>query len=110
VTAGETRELAVTMRTPGADFELATGFLFAEGIIERREDIHGISYCIDRDVDEEQRYNIVNVMLRRETRRGLRELDRHFVVSSACGVCGKASLDALEIKGASPLTSDVRLP
>jgi FdhD protein len=107
VTPHETRKLAVTMRTPGADFELAAGFLFSEGIIERREDIQTISYCVDREIEEEQRYNIVNVTLHHEAARDLRELERHFLVSSACGVCGKANLDALERRGLLPISSDV---
>ena len=109
VTGQQTHKLAVTMRTPGADFELATGFLFAEGIIKSREDIQYINYCVDRDVDEEQRYNIVNVILRQDISPNLRGLERHFMVSSACGVCGKASLDALEINGLSPLTCDSQI-
>ncbi len=64
VSGGERKTVAVTMRTPGADFELAAGFLFGEGIVSSPEDILRISYCVDSDVDAEQRYNIVNVELR----------------------------------------------
>ena len=60
----QTRTVAITMRTPGADFELAAGFLFNEGVIGGLDDLRGITYCVDRDVAEEQRYNIVNVDLR----------------------------------------------
>src|SRR5690606_3961715 len=62
---GERRTLAITMRTPGADFEWAAGFLFAEGLIASRDEIVNIAYCVDRELDEEQRYNVVNVRLRR---------------------------------------------
>lgn len=95
---GETRTVAVTMRTPGADFELAAGFLFAEGVISSGSDISGISYCIDRKLGEEQRYNIVNVRLAPGIWPDLRPLERHFFTSSACGVCGKAALQALAIR------------
>ena len=99
VTGGKTQTVAVTMRTPGADFELAAGFLYGEGIISSREEIKKISYCVDSDVDAEQRYNIVNVELRGSREYDLRSLERHFYTTSACGVCGKASLEQLELRG-----------
>ena len=91
----ERRSVAVTMRTPGGDFELVAGFLFCEGVLGTRDDIERISYCVDADA--EQRYNIINVTLRGELP-DLRSLERHFYTSSACGVCGKASLEALEVR------------
>ena len=95
--AGKQKQtLAVTMRTPGNDFELSAGFLLSEGVIHQREDIAKITYCVDKDVSEEQRYNIVNVQLRGSELPELSTLERHFYTSSACGVCGKASLDSLE--------------
>ncbi len=98
--AGGTRHtVAITMRTPGADFELAVGFLFSEGIISGRDDVRRVTYCIDRDVAPDQRFNIVNVELASGTKPDLRSLERHFFTNSACGVCGKASLDALELRG-----------
>ncbi len=102
---GTTRTVAITMRTPGADFELTAGFLFAEGVLHSRHEVHHITYCIDPAVDAAQRYNIVNVALRAETLPDLPSLDRHFYTSSACGVCGKASLDALEMRGCPTLPS-----
>lgn len=95
---GETRTVAITMRTPGGDFELATGFLFGEGVISSGADVSAISYCVDRTIGEEQRYNIVNVRLAPGTKPDLRPLERHFFTSSACGVCGKAALEALTIR------------
>jgi FdhD protein len=90
--SGDARQrVAVTMRTPGADFELAAGFLYGEGIVSSAEDILKISYCVDADLDAEQQYNIVNVELRGGREYDLRSLDRHFYTTSACGVCGKAS-------------------
>jgi FdhD protein len=99
LTGGERKTVAVTMRTPGADFELAAGFLYGEGIVASREEIKKISYCVDADVSAEQRYNIVNVELRGNREYDLRSLERHFYTTSACGVCGKASLEQLELRG-----------
>src|SRR5919107_3908245 len=63
--SGDNRQtVAVTMRTPGADFELAAGFLYGEGIVKSTDDIARISYCVDSDLDAAQQYNIVNVELR----------------------------------------------
>ncbi len=98
--SGEKKQtVAVTMRTPGADFELAAGFLYGEGIVSSRDDIKKISYCVD--VDAEQQYNIVNVELWPGREYDPRPLERHFYTSSACGVCGKESLEQLEIRGCS---------
>jgi FdhD protein len=99
IAGGQRQTVAVTMRTPGADFELAAGFLYGEGIVSSAEDIKKISYCVDPDVDAEQQYNIVNVELRGGRDYDLRPLERHFYTSSACGVCGKASLEQLELRG-----------
>ena len=96
---GARQTVAVTMRTPGADFELAAGFLYGEGLVKTPEDIAKISYCVDSDLDTEQQYNIVNVELRAGREYDLRPLERHFYTSSACGVCGKASLEQLELRG-----------
>jgi FdhD protein len=104
VAGGATERLAVTMRTPGNDFELAAGFLHGEGILADREALRGISYCTDPELDAAQQYNVVNVRLDGAAMPDLRGLERHFYTSSACGVCGKASLDAIELRGC-PLPS-----
>ncbi len=100
---GQTKTVAVTMRTPGGDFELAAGFLYSEGVVSERGLIRHISYCVDPAVDPEQRYNIVNVGLHLPALPELATLERHFYTTSACGVCGKASLEAIEIRGCSVL-------
>src|SRR6266508_1368594 len=105
---GATERLAVTMRTPGNDFELAAGFLHGEGILTDREPLRGISYCTDPELDAAQQYNVVNVRLDAAAMPDLRGLERHFYTSSACGVCGKASLDAIELVGCALLEG--RLP
>ncbi len=97
----ERRVVAITMRTPGADFELAAGFLFAEGVIRGRDDVRRITYCTDADT--EQRYNAVNVALVRDTLPDLAPLERHFLTTSACGVCGSASIEAVRRRGFPPL-------
>ncbi|MGI8648914.1 MAG: formate dehydrogenase accessory sulfurtransferase FdhD [Rubrobacter sp.] len=97
---GESRQtVAVTMRTPGNDFELAAGFLHGEGIVSSKDDIKKISYCTDPDVDADQLYNIVNVELHAGITVDIRPLERNFYTTSACGVCGKASLEQLELRG-----------
>lgn len=97
------RTIAITMRTPGADFELVAGFLYGEGIVHQREDIQRLSYCVDPDLDGEQQQNIVNIWLRSEQVPDMQHLERHFYTTSACGVCGKASLESLRIRGCSPI-------
>jgi FdhD protein len=109
ISGGARRTVAVTMRTPGSDFELAAGFLYGEGVISSPEEIQKISYCVDADVDAEQRYNIVNVELRGGHSFDPRPLERSFYTSSACGVCGKESLDQLELRGYPTLPSGPRL-
>ena len=85
--------LAVTMRTPGNDFELAVGFCRTEGILKSADDLASVAYCLDDDVD--QQYNVVTVRLR--ARVDLDERRRTFVANSSCGLCGKASIDQLEV-------------
>ncbi|MGI0487391.1 formate dehydrogenase accessory sulfurtransferase FdhD [Pantanalinema rosaneae CENA516] len=97
------RTIAITMRTPGADFELTAGFLYGEGVIRQPGDIQRLSYCVDPDVDGEQRQNIINVELHPDLQPNLQPLERHFYTSSACGVCGKASLDALKLRLDQPI-------
>ncbi len=99
---GRTETVAITMRTPGNDFELAAGFLSGEGIVGPGS-IRRIGYCEDPELDIEQRYNVVTVTLAADTLPDLRGLERHFYTSSACGVCGKASLEALALRGCGPL-------
>ncbi len=89
-------QVAVTMRTPGDDFELAVGFLYAEGFIAVRQDVAEVRYCVDV---EPQEYNIVTVHLRAGVPFDPADLTRNFYTTSSCGVCGKASLEAIEIRG-----------
>jgi FdhD protein len=86
--------VAVTMRTPGGDFELATGFLFTEGLISGNGDVRRVSYCEDLE-PEEQYYNVVTVELTRSF--DADAVRRNFYASSSCGICGKATLDDVEV-------------
>jgi FdhD protein len=95
-----TTVLTITMRTPGDDFELAAGFLHAEGIVDRREDIDRISY--GRGPDGSPSGNVVDVALRREGAVDLGALQRHFVAASSCGVCGRTSIDAIRARQMPP--------
>jgi FdhD protein len=90
----EQRSVAVTMRTPGHDFELAAGFLFTEGILEGPDDVRQVRYCaVPR---EEQHYNVVTVDVTRPLP-GFQP-QRNFYATSSCGVCGKASLDLVDVR------------
>ncbi len=81
------------MRTPGHDFELAAGFLFTEGLIAGRRAFSAIRYCTD--VGVEQHLNVVTVDMREHF--DATRMQRNFFASSSCGVCGKASIDQLEV-------------
>ncbi len=86
--------VAVTMRTPGHDFELATGFLFAEGVLGSAEDLRTVAYCTDETLTPEQEFNVVTVELDRPPRRAPAERYAGLsAASSACGVCGTESID-----------------
>lgn len=85
--------LLVTMRTPGADFDLVRGLLFTEGFVERADDVVGVAYC--DDVPADARGNVVLVALRPGLTLDAARTARATWMSSACGVCGKATLDSL---------------
>lgn len=89
--------VAVTMRTPGADTELALGFLFAEGVIQSAADIVSLA-AGDGSGDAETEPNVVEVALAPGIEPDLAPLERHFFSSSACGVCGKAAFDGLALR------------
>lgn len=92
--------VAVTMRTPGDDFDLVAGFLRGEGIVRAAEDLHEMTYC---RAPEEQQYNVVEARLRPGVAFDRERLRRNFYTSSSCGVCGKASLEAVEVQGCTVL-------
>jgi FdhD protein len=89
------KSLVITMRTPGHDFDLAAGFLVSEGVVTRTEDIRGIRYCAGATDDGVNTYNILDVDLAPDVRVPDFGLERSFYTTSSCGLCGKASLDAV---------------
>ena len=87
------RGIAVTMRTPGHDFELAAGFLCSEGVIRKRSDVLAINHCLQ--VVETEPGNIVNAYLSPKVELDLEGLSRHVFASSSCGLCGKATIESI---------------
>lgn len=89
------RALTVTMRTPGHDFDLAAGFLVSEGVARAADDVAEIRYCAGETEDGTNTYNVLDVTLGPDAMRPAHALERHVLTTAACGVCGKASLDAV---------------
>ena len=87
--------LTVTMRTPGSDFELAQGFLLSEGVIADRGDIVTVRYCRGATADGTNTYNVLDVTLAPGVPMPDVDIRRNFYTTSSCGICGKASLDAV---------------
>ncbi|WP_084678059.1 formate dehydrogenase accessory sulfurtransferase FdhD [Actinopolymorpha alba] len=95
------RSLVVTMRTPGSDFELAAGFLRSEGLLQSPDQVVRIAYCTDPTLSSEQLYNVVTVDLAAPLVNP--PAARYAAATAACGVCGKESLDELELRGCQPV-------
>jgi FdhD protein len=100
--------VAVTMRTPGSDFELAAGYLVAEGAMLVGAPPHSVVYCVDRALSQEQQYNVVTVTLDGPPARY--PSTRATSMSSACGVCGVESLDDVFAPDARPLPVRTQIP
>jgi len=104
------RPLAVTMRTPGHDVELAHGFLLTEGVITACPDVASARYCHSADADGRNTYNVLDVVLGPGVPPPSVGVQRNFYTTSSCGVCGKASLDAVRQRTRfSPAADPVRL-
>ncbi len=97
--------ISITMRTPGDDAALACGFLYSESIVRNATDISNVEHCGPAAPDSGNR-NIIRVDLAPHVKVDLGRLQRHFYTTSSCGVCGKSSLDALRVTGASVLRND----
>ena len=90
--------LSVTMRTPGSDVELAQGFLLTEGIIAHRDDVLTVRYCRGSETEDgTNTYNVLDVTLRPGVPLPDVDVTRNFYTTSSCGVCGKASIDAVRL-------------
>ncbi|GAC1403525.1 MAG: formate dehydrogenase accessory sulfurtransferase FdhD [Mycobacterium sp.] len=93
--------ITVTMRTPGSDIELAQGFLLTEGVIADRNDVLTARYCTDAAVDgsgfSQNTYNVLDVTLAQDVSMPDLGVTRNFYTTSSCGVCGKASLEAVHL-------------
>jgi FdhD protein len=89
--------ITVTMRTPGSDIELAQGFLLTEGVIAHRDDVLTVRYCRGAADDGVNTYNVLDVTLAPGVQLPDVDVARNFYTTSSCGVCGKASLDAVRL-------------
>jgi FdhD protein len=93
--------LSVTMRTPGDDFDLVSGFLHGEGVVRTADDIVSMRYCADTDT-----LNVIDVALAEGVEPPEVSVERSFYMTSACGVCGKTSIDAIRQKTAYDIRTD----
>jgi FdhD protein len=104
------RQVAVTMRTPGDDFDLVAGFLLSEGAVRGREQITRMRYCTDNrhgdDGHEHDPYNIVEVDLAADVPDPTWSLHRTTFTSSSCGICGKSSIEAVHANACWSVESD----
>ena len=99
--------ISVTMRTPGHDLELAAGFLFTEGIVQRGEQILALESSSEGDAGK--RGNMVQATLAPEAMPDFEKMRRHFFASSSCGICGKASIEAIRSRCLAPPNPNFRI-
>ncbi|GGR53149.1 FdhD protein [Nocardioides luteus] len=100
------RPLTVTMRTPGGDFDLAIGFLVSEGVVHSADDVVSVRYCAGATADGGNTYNVVDVGLAPHVSPPDASLERSFYTTSSCGLCGKASLEAVRTSSAWTVAED----
>ncbi len=100
------RSLAITMRTPGHDFDLAAGFLVSEGVISRGDDFGAARYCAGATSEGLNTYNVLDVTLAAGVAPPDPSLERNFFTTSSCGLCGKASIDAVRTQSAFQVADD----
>ena len=102
------KSLSITMRTPGDDFELAVGFLVSEAIVSAKKDVVSVEHVGEVAAGQGQP-NRVRVELDSSVSFAPTKLNRHFYTTSSCGVCGKASLEALELQEFQPVESTLQI-
>jgi FdhD protein len=100
------RPLVITMRTPGHDFDLAAGFLVSEGVITRSDEFSTVRYCAGATVDRLNTYNVLDVTLASGVAPPDPSLERSFYTTSSCGICGKASIDAVRTQSSFDVSDD----
>lgn len=100
------KALSITMRTPGDDFDLAAGFLVGEGVVRAATDIRAIRYCAGATADGGNTYNVLDVTLADGVAPPDASVERTFYTTSSCGLCGKASLDAVRTTVPWPVAAD----
>ncbi|MFI9028293.1 formate dehydrogenase accessory sulfurtransferase FdhD [Streptomyces sp. NPDC053560] len=100
------KPLAITMRTPGDDFALAAGFLVSEGVLSSADELANIVYCAGATEDGSNTYNVVDVQLAPGVALPDITLERNVYTTSSCGLCGKASLDAVRTTARFALRDD----
>ena len=98
--------LSITMRTPGDDFDLVHGFLATEGLVAELESVRTMRYCSGTDDEGKQTYNVIDVALAEGVVTPDLSLQRNFYTTSSCGVCGKASIDAIRTLSAYDVAAD----
>ncbi len=98
--------LSVTMRTPGDDFDLVHGFLATEGVVADLHSVTTMRYCAGKDDDGRQTYNVIDVALAEGVAPPELSLQRNFYTTSSCGVCGKASIEAIRTLSAYDVAAD----
>ena len=92
-------QLGITMRTPGADLELAAGFLWGEGFLKSPEELISVKVCADKSLSLRQRANVVIAHVDDDSEEAVRILERRFTITSACGVCGSTNISDLHKRG-----------
>jgi FdhD protein len=100
------RPISVTMRTPGDDFDLVAGFLATEGVVRATADLSTMRYCSGVDESGANTYNVVDAQLAAGVAPPTLSLERNFYTTSSCGLCGKASIDAIRTRASWSLEDD----